>query len=189
MTPKAYSGLKNALSRHKGALHRVLGVPEGEKIPADKMAQAANSRNPHMRKMAALAKTAKGFKHAVAALALIGLMAGAAHADGPFGGCKTVVTNAVNTGSDISVDNTSGGVKVMAAASTLTGPRCSAYIKNTGTAGMRCRSKGDGAPTSSVGADVQPGEKIVMTFEGAEEWECIRETSTTTTANVVESRQ
>ena len=46
----------------KGALHRELGVPEGEKIPAKKMAAASRSDNPLIRKQAALAKTLKGFK-------------------------------------------------------------------------------------------------------------------------------
>jgi hypothetical protein len=48
--------IKGAI-KHPGALHRALGVPEGEKIPADKMAAARNSRNPRVRKMAALAGT------------------------------------------------------------------------------------------------------------------------------------
>ena len=33
-------------TQNKGALHRKLGVPEGEKIPAKKMAKAAKSSNP-----------------------------------------------------------------------------------------------------------------------------------------------
>ena len=41
---------------HKGALHRALGVPEGEKIPEKKHEAAAHSKNPHVRKMEALAK-------------------------------------------------------------------------------------------------------------------------------------
>lgn len=45
---------------HKGRLHRALDVPEGEKIPASKLAKAASSDNPHMRKMANFAKTMKG---------------------------------------------------------------------------------------------------------------------------------
>ena len=49
--------------KHPGALHRALGVPEGEKIPAKKMAKAAKSSNPHMKKMVALAHTLKGFHH------------------------------------------------------------------------------------------------------------------------------
>jgi hypothetical protein len=40
-----------------GALHRALGVPEGKKIPAKKMAKAAKSKSPLMRKRVALAKT------------------------------------------------------------------------------------------------------------------------------------
>lgn len=41
----------------KGALHRALGVPEGEKIPAKKLAKGAKSKSPLMRKRVALAKT------------------------------------------------------------------------------------------------------------------------------------
>jgi len=48
---------------NKGALHRNLGVPEGEKIPAKKMEAAAHSFNPKIRKEAALAHTLKGFHH------------------------------------------------------------------------------------------------------------------------------
>lgn len=40
----------------KGALHRALGVPEDQPIPAKKMAQAMKSKNPHIRKMAMTAK-------------------------------------------------------------------------------------------------------------------------------------
>ena len=45
--------------KHPGALHRALHVPEGEKIPAKKMAKAAKSSNPRMKKMVALAHTLK----------------------------------------------------------------------------------------------------------------------------------
>ena len=45
----------------KGALHRALGVPEGEKIPAKKMAKAKHSENPRIRKMAGFARTLKSF--------------------------------------------------------------------------------------------------------------------------------
>ena len=49
---------------HKGALHRALGVPAGKKIPAKKMAKAAHSRNPHVRKMVGLAHAfASGHAH------------------------------------------------------------------------------------------------------------------------------
>ena len=46
--------------KHPGALHRALHVPEGEKIPAKKMARAKNSDNPRVRRMAALAHTLSG---------------------------------------------------------------------------------------------------------------------------------
>lgn len=49
-------------TKNKGALHRKLGVPAGQKIPAKKLASAAKSKNPKERKEAALAKTLKGFK-------------------------------------------------------------------------------------------------------------------------------
>ena len=45
--------------KHPGALHRALGVPEGEKIPAKKLAKAGHSSNPTMRRRVALANTLK----------------------------------------------------------------------------------------------------------------------------------
>lgn len=50
--------------KHPGALHRELHVPEGEKIPAKKLAKAAHSDNPKLRKQANLAKTLKRMHHA-----------------------------------------------------------------------------------------------------------------------------
>jgi hypothetical protein len=47
-------------TENKGALHKKLGVPAGQKIPAKKMAKAAHSSNPTERKEASLAKTLKG---------------------------------------------------------------------------------------------------------------------------------
>jgi hypothetical protein len=44
-------------TKNKGGLHRALNVPEGKKIPAKKMAKAAHSSNPKVRKEVALAKT------------------------------------------------------------------------------------------------------------------------------------
>ncbi len=44
--------------QHKGALHKALGVPQGEKIPADKLASAAKAGG-KLGKMARLAKTLK----------------------------------------------------------------------------------------------------------------------------------
>jgi hypothetical protein len=54
--------LKGAI-KNPGALHRKLGVPEGEKIPADKLEAATHSKNPTTRRQANLAETMKGFKH------------------------------------------------------------------------------------------------------------------------------
>ena len=45
----------------KGALHKMLHVPQGEKIPASKLSKASNSSNPLLRKRAVLAKTLSGF--------------------------------------------------------------------------------------------------------------------------------
>lgn len=46
-------------TKNKGALHRALGVPEGENIPAEKLAKAKDSKNPKVRKEANLASTLK----------------------------------------------------------------------------------------------------------------------------------
>lgn len=47
----------------KGALHRELHVPGGQKIPAKKIAAAGNSDNPTERRRAALAKTLMSMGH------------------------------------------------------------------------------------------------------------------------------
>jgi hypothetical protein len=41
---------------HRGLLHKELGVPEGQKIPASKIAAAKNSSNPAERKRAVFAQ-------------------------------------------------------------------------------------------------------------------------------------
>lgn len=43
--------------KHPGALHKSLGVPENEKIPAKKIAKAAHSDNPLLAKRARFAQT------------------------------------------------------------------------------------------------------------------------------------
>lgn len=43
--------------KHPGALHRQLGVPQGQKIPAAKLATAARSGDPTLRRRASLAET------------------------------------------------------------------------------------------------------------------------------------
>ncbi len=47
---------------HRGALHRELHVPLGQKIPASKVAAAARSKNPKERERALLAEKLRGFK-------------------------------------------------------------------------------------------------------------------------------
>lgn len=48
--------------KHPGALHKTLGVPAGERIPAAKLAKAAHSSNPLTRKRASLARTFARFR-------------------------------------------------------------------------------------------------------------------------------
>ena len=43
---------------HRGLLHKRLHVPPGEKIPKEKIAAAANSADPSLRKQANFAKNA-----------------------------------------------------------------------------------------------------------------------------------
>lgn len=47
----------------KGKLHRELGIPEGQKIPAQRLAQAERSRDPEVRRDAIRAKTMEGWRH------------------------------------------------------------------------------------------------------------------------------
>jgi hypothetical protein len=54
-------GKGTTVVKHPGALHRALHVPEGKKIPAAKMAKAARSKNPKVRRMVGLAHA---FAHA-----------------------------------------------------------------------------------------------------------------------------
>ena len=54
--------IKGAIE-HKGALHRALGVPEGQPIPPAKLAAAKNSKNEHVRRMAQFASVMGGFHH------------------------------------------------------------------------------------------------------------------------------
>lgn len=47
----------------KGKLHRELGIPEGEKIPQGRLASAARSDNPEIRRDAIRAQTMEGWDH------------------------------------------------------------------------------------------------------------------------------
>lgn len=49
-------------TKNKGGLHRSLGVPEGQTIPAGKVEAATHSSNPRVRKQANLAETLKGLR-------------------------------------------------------------------------------------------------------------------------------
>ena len=46
-------------TKHKGALHKALGVPQGKPIPAKKLAAAIHSKSAKIRKEADLARTLK----------------------------------------------------------------------------------------------------------------------------------
>jgi hypothetical protein len=48
--------------KHPGALHRQLGIPAGQKIPAKRLNAAANSSNPTLARRANLAKTFAKFR-------------------------------------------------------------------------------------------------------------------------------
>lgn len=54
----AKNWIKGAI-KNPGALHRSLGVPAGEKIPAKKLDKAIHSDNPTLRRRALLARTLK----------------------------------------------------------------------------------------------------------------------------------
>ena len=58
---KKKSWISGAVAEGKGKLHHKLGVPEGEKIPEEKLNQALRSKDKTERKEAQLAKTLKSF--------------------------------------------------------------------------------------------------------------------------------
>lgn len=47
----------------KGKLHRELGIPEGEKIPAGRLEAATHSRDPEIKRDAIRAKTMEKWHH------------------------------------------------------------------------------------------------------------------------------
>ena len=49
--------------KHPRALHRALGVPDGQKIPEAKIQQALHSGDPHRRAQAQFAENAEHFDH------------------------------------------------------------------------------------------------------------------------------
>lgn len=48
---------------HKGLLHKDLGVPADQPIPAAKLEAATHSSDPKVKRRAVFAKTAKGWNH------------------------------------------------------------------------------------------------------------------------------
>lgn len=56
--------MKKAFGKHPGLLHKKLHVPQGEKIPAKKLAKAAKSKSGALRKEVALARVGRKYgKH------------------------------------------------------------------------------------------------------------------------------
>lgn len=62
MSKKTPSGIR-LNPKHKGKLHRDLGVKQGEPIPAAKLAKAKHSKDPAVRKRATFAENAKHWQH------------------------------------------------------------------------------------------------------------------------------
>jgi len=64
-TPKDREGGRKfiqGMHMKKGALHEEMGIPQGQKIPEDKLAKAAQAGG-KLGKRARLAETLKGFHH------------------------------------------------------------------------------------------------------------------------------
>jgi hypothetical protein len=59
MAKKETSFYRSMHHLRKGGLHDALGIPRGEKIPAERLAEAKNSSNEHVKKMAVLAGNMK----------------------------------------------------------------------------------------------------------------------------------
>jgi hypothetical protein len=53
-------GKKGSFKIHKGLLHKHLGIPEGEKIPQERLREALHSKNPDIRDEA---RSAIGLEH------------------------------------------------------------------------------------------------------------------------------
>jgi hypothetical protein len=61
-TPKEKMHFTRAMHKlHEGALHRHLGIPEGEPIPMEDKEEAAHSDNPHVAAMGRLAVAMHGW--------------------------------------------------------------------------------------------------------------------------------
>jgi hypothetical protein len=86
------------------------------------------------------------------------------------------------TAADITVDNTAGGVTLLAS----NGSRKSALIQNTGSANIRVAI--NGTPTATTGYQLAPGATLVLDqpFVPQSTIKAIREGSTNSTASVTE---
>lgn len=62
-TEKVNLGKKGSFTVHKGALHRALGVPAGEKIPQRMLTKALHGKSGRLKRMAASAKGLEAMKH------------------------------------------------------------------------------------------------------------------------------
>ena len=56
-------GKKGSFKVHKGALHRALGVPEGQKLGASRINKALHSSSPSIQRMARSAKGLTAMHH------------------------------------------------------------------------------------------------------------------------------
>jgi hypothetical protein len=61
-TQKVSLGSKGSFTVHKGGLHRALGIPEGQKIPASRLASKPGDSS-HLKHMKASAKGFKAMSH------------------------------------------------------------------------------------------------------------------------------
>ncbi len=57
------SGAIKIKKSKEGSLHTALGVPQGQKIPASKIAAAANSPDKNLKAKGTFARNAAGWKH------------------------------------------------------------------------------------------------------------------------------
>lgn len=96
--------------------------------------------------------------------------------------CKTVNVTPVNSGTDVTVDATAGGVTVMNASTT----RCGAVITNTSANAMRC------APTTltvtaTLGYLIGANGSLNLGAEGQQSWKCIRTGASSAAAATAEA--
>lgn len=62
--PKEVAHFHRAMHKLKqGGLHRALGIPEDQTIPMERVEEATHSENPHLKKMALMAKAMHGWHH------------------------------------------------------------------------------------------------------------------------------